>query len=63
MIEFSSKSAKETIALGEKLAKSLTAERLWLFTAVSEWARQLLSAVLQRVWGSLVMFQARHLQL
>lgn len=30
MIEFSSKSAKETIALGEKLAKSLTAERLWL---------------------------------
>ena len=52
MIEFSSKSAKETIALGEKLAKKLDGG-----TVVA------LSAVLQRVWGSLAMFQARHLQL
>lgn len=63
MIEFSSKSAKETIALGEKLAKNLDGGTVVAFTAVSEWARQLLSAVLQRAWGSLVMFQARHLQL
>ena len=63
MIEFSSKSAKETIALGEKLAKKLDCGTVVAFYGGLGMGKTLLSAVLQRVWGSLVMFQARHLQL